>query len=237
MLYKARNVGIVGLEIYFPQTYVSQAELGNESKYHICLILVLPEQYHKIPAGKYTIGLGQTNMSFVEPFEDVNSISLTGEFKYLDISAKFYTVVQNLLEKYNVDPKSVGRLEVGTETLLDKSKSTKTVLMELFSKYGNNDIEGVTSLNACYGGTNALFNTINWMQSEAWDGRLGIVVAADVAVYDKGPARPTGGAGAVAILIGPDAPIVFENPRSSFISHAYDFYKPDASNGDFKDCC
>lgn len=38
-------------------------------------------------------------------------------------------VVKNLLEKYNVDPKKIGRLEVGTETLLDKSKSTKTVLM------------------------------------------------------------------------------------------------------------
>lgn len=59
----------------------------------------------------------------------------------------------------------MGRLEVGTETLLDKSKSTKTVLMQLFSHFGNNDIEGVTSINACYGGTNALFNTLNWIQS------------------------------------------------------------------------
>ena len=142
---------------------------------------------------------------------------------------KSESAVQSLLEKYNVDPRSVGRLEVGTETLIDKSKSTKTVLMDLFAKYGNTDIEGVTSINACYGATNALFNTVSWVQSEAWDGRLGIVVAADIAVYAKGPARPTGGVGAVAMLIGPDAPIVFENLRSSHIEHAYDFYKPDAS--------
>lgn len=129
-----------------------------------------------------------------------------------------------------MDPRNVGRLEIGTETLIDKSKSTKTVLMELFAKHGNHDIEGVSSLNACYGATNALFNTINWMQSESWDGRLGIVVAADIAVYDKGPARPTGGAGAVAILIGPEAPIVMESIRSTYMTHAYDFYKPDASN-------
>lgn len=62
------------------------------------------------------------------------------------------------MEKYNVDPKKIGRLEVGTETLIDKSKSTKTVLMQLFKEYGNHDIEGVTSINACYGGTAALFN-------------------------------------------------------------------------------
>ena len=57
-------------------------------------------------------------------------------------------------------------------------------------------------------------------------GRLGIVVAADLAVYAKGSARPTGGAGAIAMLISPEAPLVFENLRSSFMDNAYDFYKP-----------
>ena len=37
-----------------------------------------------------------------------------------------------------------------------------------------------------------------------------MVVAADIAVYASGNARPTGGAGAVAMLIGPNAPLVFE---------------------------
>jgi hydroxymethylglutaryl-CoA synthase len=47
-----------------------------------------------------------------------------------------------------------------------------------------------------------------------------------VAVYPKGSARPTGGIGSIAMLIGPNAPIVFDNIRSSFIDHTYDFYKP-----------
>lgn len=33
----------------------------------------------------------------------------------------------------------------------------------------------------------------------------------DIAVYGKGNARPTGGAGACALLIGPNAPVVFES--------------------------
>jgi len=41
-------------------------------------------------------------------------------------------------------------------------------------------------------------------------GRLAIVVAADIAVYAAGNARSSGGAGAVAMLIGPNAPIVVE---------------------------
>lgn len=125
-------MGILGLEIYFPSSYVSQEEL---------------EVFDKVPKGKYTIGLAQLAMSIVNDREDVNSISLT--------------CVKNLLEKYQIRPERVGRLEVGTETLIDKSKSIKTTLMQLFAP--NHDIEGVTSINACYGATNALFNTINWV--------------------------------------------------------------------------
>ncbi|KAK4166463.1 hydroxymethylglutaryl-coenzyme A synthase C terminal-domain-containing protein [Cladorrhinum sp. PSN259] len=194
---RPQNIGIKAIEIYFPSQYVEQTEL---------------EKFDGVSTGKYTIGLGQTNMSFCDDREDIYSFSLT--------------VVSNLLKKYNVDTNSIGRLEVGTETLLDKSKSVKTVLMQLFGD--NTNVEGVDTINACYGGTNAVFNTVNWIESSAWDGRDGIVVAGDIALYAKGAARPTGGAGAVALLIGPDAPIVFEpGLRGSYMQHAYDFYKPD----------
>lgn len=137
--------------------------------------------------------------------------------------------MSNLLKKYNIDTNSIGRLEVGTETILDKSKSVKSVLMQLFGD--NTNIEGVDTVNACYGGTNAVFNSVNWIESSAWDGRDAIVVAGDIALYAKGNARPTGGAGAVALLIGPDAPIVFEpGMRGSYMQHAYDFYKPDLTS-------
>jgi hydroxymethylglutaryl-CoA synthase len=88
-------------------------------------------------------------MSAVNDRENVNSISLT--------------CVRNLLIKHKINPRQIGRLEVGTETLIDKSKSVKTTLMELFRESGNHDVEGVSTVNACYGGTNALFNTINWV--------------------------------------------------------------------------
>lgn len=130
------------------------------------------------------------------------------------------------MENNNIDPKSIGRLEVGTETLIDKSKSVKTYLMDYFESKGNNDIEGAMSINACYGGTAALFNSLAWMESRSWDGRSAIVIMSDVAVYPEGAARSTGGAGAIAILLTPNAPIMFEPIRHSFMSHKYDFYKP-----------
>ncbi|TKA28382.1 Hydroxymethylglutaryl-CoA synthase [Salinomyces thailandicus] len=199
---RPQNVGIKGMELYFPSQCVDQTEL---------------EKFDGVSQGKYTIGLGQTMMSFCDDREDIYSLTLTA--------------VSSLLKKYNVDPASIGRMEVGTETLLDKSKSVKSVLMQLFEKSGNYDVEGVDTVNACYGGTNALFNTINWFESSAWDGRNAIVIAGDIALYKKGAARPTGGAGCVAMLIGPDAPLVFEpGLRGSYIKHAYDFYKPDLTS-------
>ncbi|CAG8662464.1 24875_t:CDS:10, partial [Racocetra persica] len=197
-----QNVGILAVEIYFPKRFIDQAEL---------------EQFDGVSTGRYTIGLGQTRMGFCDDREDVNSIALTA--------------VQNLIEKYNVPYKDIGRLEVGTETIIDKSKSVKSVLMQLFAESGNTDVEGIDNKNACYGGTNALFNALNWVESSSWDGRYALVVAADIAVYASGPARPTGGAGCVAMLIGKDAPIVFDRGlRATHMIHTWDFYKPDLSS-------
>lgn len=146
-----------------------------------------------------------------------------------DIYSFALTVTSRLIEKYKIDTKSIGRVEVGTETILDKSKSVKSVLMQLFGD--NTNIEGVDTVNACYGGTNAFFNAVNWIESSAWDGRDAIVVAGDIALYAKGAARPSGGAGAVALLIGPDAPVVAEpGLRGTYMEHAYDFYKPDLAS-------
>ncbi|RYO94193.1 hypothetical protein DL766_002722 [Monosporascus sp. MC13-8B] len=200
MAARPQNIGIKAIEIYFPSQYVEQSEL---------------EKFDGVSTGKYTIGLGQTKMTFCDDREDIYSFALTA--------------VSKLLKNYNIDTNSIGRLEVGTETILDKSKSVKTVLMQLFGD--NTSIEGVDTVNACYGGTNAFFNTVNWVESSAWDGRDAIVVAGDIALYAKGNARPTGGAGCVAMLVGPDAPIVVEpGLRGTYMQHAYDFYKPDLTS-------
>ncbi|KAI5788415.1 putative hydroxymethylglutaryl-CoA synthase [Geopyxis carbonaria] len=197
---RPENIGIKAIEIYFPNQCVEQSEL---------------EKFDGVSAGKYTIGLGQTKMAFCDDREDIYSLALTA--------------THSLLEKYSIDPNSIGRLEVGTETILDKSKSVKSVLMQLFPE--NKNVEGVDNVNACYGGTNALFNAINWVESSAWDGRDAIVVAGDIALYSKGAARPTGGAGCVAMLVGPNAELVFEpGKRGSYMDHVYDFYKPDLTS-------
>jgi hydroxymethylglutaryl-CoA synthase len=198
MTTNGKHVGILALEAYTPSTFIAQTKL---------------EEHIGVAPGRYSIGLGQDGLAVTGDAEDVNSLCLT--------------VVHSLLEKYNIKPEEVGRLEVGTETLVDKSKSTKTILMDLFPN--NTDIEGATVINACYGGTAALLNAFLWVESDGWDGRYAIVVAADIAAYARGPARPTCGAGAVAVLIGRDAPLAFSNPKekATHATNVWDFFKPD----------
>lgn len=59
---------------------------------------------------------------------------------------------------------------------------THVLFMGNKQECGNTDIEGVDSTNACYGGTAALFNCVNWVESSSWDGRYGLVVCTDSAV-------------------------------------------------------
>ncbi|XP_050273234.1 hydroxymethylglutaryl-CoA synthase-like [Quercus robur] len=57
------------------------------------------------------------------------------------------------------------------------------------------------------------------------------VGTAMIVVYAEGPAQPIGGVAAIAILIGPDAPITFESRvRGTYMAHAYDFYKPNLAS-------
>ncbi|KAL9644241.1 hypothetical protein ABK040_005702 [Willaertia magna] len=201
------NFGIVGMDVYFPQRCVNQKHL---------------EQFDGVSEGKYTIGLAQSKMAVVDlEREDTVSLALTA--------------VNRLLEKYSIDPKQVKRLEVGTESAIDKSKSIKSFLMQLFPDSAS-EMEGIDTINACYGATNAFFNALYWLNSEHQTNKkqdnYAIVVAVDIAQYDKGPARPTGGAGAVAMLLGKDAPIAFSNYnlKAFHMEHAYDFYKPKATS-------
>lgn len=67
------DVGILAIELIFPSQYVQQSEM---------------EVYDNVPAGKYTLGLGQGRMGFCTDREDINSLCLT--------------VVSKLMERNNI---------------------------------------------------------------------------------------------------------------------------------------
>eukprot|EP00485_Elphidium_margaritaceum_P001294 CAMPEP_0202699642 /NCGR_PEP_ID=MMETSP1385-20130828/12860_1 /ASSEMBLY_ACC=CAM_ASM_000861 /TAXON_ID=933848 /ORGANISM="Elphidium margaritaceum" /LENGTH=543 /DNA_ID=CAMNT_0049356627 /DNA_START=155 /DNA_END=1786 /DNA_ORIENTATION=- len=200
------NAGIVSMECYFPNLYVSQDEF---------------EAYNNVSKGKYTIGLGQKEMAFVTDREDICSISLTVLSRLMEKNMK-----AGIINNYD----DIGWICVATETIMDHSKSISSMLMQLFESNGNTSIEGIDVKHACYAGTFALFSAFDRVSSKYWDGRYCIVIAGDIAEYEAGPARCTGGCGAVAMLIGKNGCIELENIRSSFKAHEYDFYKPNLNS-------
>ena len=169
------------------------------------------ETHDGASTGKYTIGLGQTKMGFCHDNEDVISLCLTA--------------VSRLMKKSSVGYGDIGYMAVGTETHIDQSKSVKAELMRLFAESGNHDVGGTDHKNACYGGTDAFLSCCSWVA--AGFGDYALAVCGDIAVYSKGNARPTGGAGAVAMLIGRNAALIMDHGLTAHYSeNVYDFYKP-----------
>ncbi|WUR04174.1 hydroxymethylglutaryl-coA synthase [Vairimorpha necatrix] len=178
------SVGIVGIEYQLPCYKIDEAEIAPKIGWEL---------------NKIKIGLGMHEFGVVGHKEDVVSLALSA--------------VDNLLVKYNVDPKDVGKIEVGTESHFDSAKSIKTYLLQLFND--NVSIAGCDTTNACYGGTNALLNCLAWMESSFCKHKYAIVVCTDISMYDSKPAVPTSGAGAVAMLIGRD-PVYKVLPKTLF---------------------
>ena len=218
------DVGIHALEVYTPRHCVRAADLEVA---HGC-------------AGKYTHGLRMRESSTCDEDEDVASMAMSA--------------VRRLLDKRGVRRRDVGMLMVGSESLIDRSKSLKSRVMAVLADEEARaderlflaaddadadadaaadeeeddacaDVEGVDTYHACYGGTAALLACSNWAESRAWDGRWAIAVCTDVS---DAPAQYAfmNGAAAVAVLVGPRAPLVMQTPRVSCVLDEWDFYKP-----------
>ena len=72
-------IGIVGIEFYTPNIFVSQEELETENG---------------VDKGKYTIGLGQEEMAFCDLSEDIVSMSMTA--------------LEKLMKRYKIDATQIG---------------------------------------------------------------------------------------------------------------------------------
>ena len=103
------------------------------------------------------------------------------------------TAVHRLLRRCHVRPEDVGKLQISSASLLDRSKSMKTELMTLLEQAGGSDAEGTDLYGMSEGGTVAVHDCISWARGGSWDGRWALAVCSDAA---------EAGASAVAALVG-----------------------------------
>jgi hydroxymethylglutaryl-CoA synthase len=200
-------VGLEALAFSVPQYYINLVDLAVA---------------RGIDPEKYTVGLGQREMSIATPCEDAVTLAAGAG--------------QRLLSSFDVDPGSIALLIVGAETGIDHSKPIASYVHELL---------GLSTLcrsfeikHACYGGMAGLFTASQWTMSGRAASKKALIIATDIARYGAGaPGEPTQGAGAVAMLIS-DTPELLEfdaDAEGYYSKQVMDFWRPIYSKEAFAD--
>lgn len=164
-----------------------------------------------VDPNKYTVGLGCREIALCPEGWDAATLAVGA--------------ARRALARWNGDVSRIGMIVVGTETAKDMSRPLSAFVAEELGLSGA--IRSYEVKHACYGGTLALRQALEWRWSGAARGKAALVIASDVALYaleDGG--EPTQGAGAVAFVV--DEPHVAQVDVDSFAyaEPAFDFWRP-----------
>ena len=198
-------IGIDDLAFYTPKLYLDIRTLA---------------EVRDIPYEKLAYGLGLHKMSLPDVHEDAATMAAE--------------VIAELIARNDLDPRSIGRIYLGTESALDGAKPTATyavgmVEQQLADRYGPGSFRhcDVVDLTfACIGAVDALQNTLDWVATDRRN--VGIVVASDIAKYEmNSTGEYTQGAGAVAMLVRWHPRLLLMCPLYGIaMESVHDFYKP-----------
>lgn len=151
-----------------------------------------------------------------------------------------YTMAANavlrLIDRFDIDPRRVGFLALGTESSIDNSAGAVIVrglIDKALTAEGRprlaRDCEVPELKHACLGGVYAMKGALRYLAYDG-GGRQAIVVSADIAEYARGSTgEPTQGAGAVAMLLERNPTLIAMDLRGAGSASDYrgvDFRKP-----------
>ncbi|MDA8018496.1 MAG: hydroxymethylglutaryl-CoA synthase [Thermoanaerobaculia bacterium] len=160
---------------------------------------------------KFTIGLGCREMALCSEDEGIVHLALGAARRALD--------------RWDGELDDLGLLVVGTESAVDMSRPLSAWVADGLGLRGA--VRSYEVKHACYGGTLALRQAVEWKLSGAAAGKAALVVAADVALYEPGdPGEPTQGAGAVAFVV--DVPTIasIDVHSHAWSEPEFDFWRP-----------
>ncbi|MFT6143552.1 MAG: hydroxymethylglutaryl-CoA synthase [Myxococcota bacterium] len=172
--------------------------------------------------GKLSRGLGLEAMSVPDVHEDPATMAANA--------------IVRLIDRNNLDPRSIGRLYLGTESALDGAKPTATYILDMLTQryaptYGPDCFvrcDAVDLTFACIGAVDALHNTLDWVARAPEDDRIGIVAFSDNAKYERNsPGEYTQGAGGGAMIVRQDPRLLAIGPHFGVCTRpVHDFFKP-----------
>jgi len=165
---------------------------------------------------KFRKGLGCTNMAIVPPWDDPVTMAANA--------------AELALESAGIDRDEIGMLIVSTETGVDQSKPVASFVHGLLGIGHRARVYEIK--HACYGGTVAIMNAIDWVRSQHHKGKKALVITTDIAKYGLHSAgEPTQGAGAVALVISDATEFVHFLPdlNAFYAKDVHDFWRPNGS--------
>lgn len=197
--------GIEAASYYVPSLYLEIKDLAEK---------------RGIEPAKLEKGLGLHKMGFPDVHEDAATFAAEALLK--------------LIQDYNINPKEISRIYLGTESALDAAKPTASYAMQMVEKvlekefgervFRNCDVVDMTF--ACIGAVDALHNSLDFVRANP--DKKSVVIASDYAKYQLASSGEyTQGGGAVAVLISskPDL-IEIENNWGVATESVFDFFKP-----------
>jgi len=164
-----------------------------------------------VEPAKYTQGLGLQDMALCPP--DYTIVELATE------------AAKRALSRWQGQLSDIGLIAVGTESAIDMSRPLSAWVADKLGLKGA--VRSYEVKHACYGGTLAVRQALEWKLANPQQAKAALVIAADIALYaENDPGEPTQGAGAVAMII--DEPLIatIEPQSHAWSEPAFDFWRP-----------
>jgi len=166
---------------------------------------------HGIPEEKVTVGLACHMIGLCLDNETVVDLAVGA--------------AERALKDWGGDPKNIGLIAVGTESSVDESRPLSAWVADRLDLKGM--IRSYEVKHACYGGTVALRQALEWKAATQNDDKVALVIAADICNYEPGhPAEPTQGGGAVAFIVGRDDICSIDIRSYAYSEPVFDFWRP-----------
>ena len=155
------KVGVEAASYYVPHLYLEIKELAEN---------------RGIDPLKLEKGLGLHKMAFPDVHEDAATFAAEALLR--------------LINDYNINPKEISRVYLGTESALDAAKPTATLAVQMVEQaledeYGSRSFKNCDTLDmtfACIGGVDALQNAIDFVRVNP--DKKAVVIASDYAKYE-----------------------------------------------------
>ena len=199
------SFGIEAASYYVPSLYLKIKDLAEK---------------RGIEPAKLEKGLGLHKMGLPDVHEDAATFAAEALLK--------------LIKDYEINPKDISRIYLGTESAIDAAKPTASYAMQMVEKvleaefgercFRNCDVVDLTF--ACVGAVDALHNSLDFVRVNP--DKKAVVIASDYAKYELASSGEyTQGGGAVSLLISakPDL-LEIENNWGVATESVFDFFKP-----------